>query len=158
VGAWARLKGIQLQYWPELALFITGPPIYQHTAVNHEFWDIQQVRANASVFWRVDIQGQIANQVRQTKRYQQLQMEQVHEEGLALIAKILVAQKLMGTLRDEVQQLGALLPFVAQAPAALDYAAILKTTEVVRSLRDQERKLRREVDELNTLFWFVDET
>jgi hypothetical protein len=47
---------------------------------------------------------------------------------------------------------------VAQAPAAVDYAGILKTTEVVRSLRDQERKLRREVDELNTLFWFVDET
>src|SRR5438046_4282904 len=32
VAAWAQVNGIKLQYWPELTIFVTGPPLYQRTA------------------------------------------------------------------------------------------------------------------------------
>jgi hypothetical protein len=156
-GAWARIKGIQLQYWPELTLFITGPPVYQHSAQNEAFWDLRQVRANANFFWRIDTRGAIATQLKQTRRDQELQLARLRQDGLILIEKMLVAQKLMGVLREQADQLHAILPLVSQIPVAVDYAGILEATEKARSLRDQERKLRRELSELNTLFWFVDE-
>jgi len=158
IAAWARIKGIQLQYWPELTLFITGPPVYQRSAGSEMFWDAGQIRANANFFWRIDTRGQIATQLRQTRRDQELQLVRLRQDALALIDKILAAQKLMGTLRQQADQLHQLLPLLAQVPPASDYTGILKATETAQSLRDQERKMRRELAELNTLFWFVDET
>jgi hypothetical protein len=158
VGAWARIKGIQLQYWPELTLFITGPPVYQKTAGVENFFDAGKLRANANFFWRLDTRGQISRQLKQTRRDNDLQLARLRQEALALIDKILAAQKLVGTLRKEADQLQQLAPLLGQIPPAADYTGILKTTETARSLRDQERKLRRELAELNTLFWFVDDT
>ncbi len=87
-----------------------------------------------------------------------MQLARLRLDGLALIDKILAAQKFMGSLRQQADQLHQLLPLLEQIPPAADYTGILKATENARALRDQERKLRRELAELNTLFWFVDET
>ena len=74
------------------------------------------------------------------------------------IDKILAAQKFMGTLRQQADQLNQVLPLLSQVPPAADYTGILKAAENARTLRDKERKLRRDLAELNTVFWFVDET
>ena len=81
----------------------------------------------------------------------------LRQDGITLIEKMLAAQKLMANLREQADQLHAILPLISQIPVAVDYAGILESSEKARSLRDQERKLRRELAELNTLFWFVDE-
>jgi hypothetical protein len=159
VGAWARIKGVQLQYWPDLTLFITGPPLYRRSTGGEEsFWDAGLVRANANFFWRLDTRGQISKQLRQTRRDQEMQLARLRQDALALIDKILAAQKLVGVLRQEASQLSQLAPLLGQIPPAADYTGILKANETARSLTDQERKLRRELAELNTLFWFVDDT
>jgi hypothetical protein len=157
-GAWARIKGIQLQYWPDLTLFISGPPLYQRSGQSETFWNAGQIRANANFYWRIDTRGQIANQLRQTERDQAMQLARLRLAAVALIDKILAAQKFMGTLRQQADELHQLVPLLGQIPPAADYTGILKATENGRTLRDQERKLRRELAELNTLFWFVDET
>jgi len=158
VAAWARIKGVQLQYWPELTIFITGPAVYQKSSGRESFWDAGMVRANANVFWRLDTRGQISRQIRQTKRDQEMQLARLRQDALALIDKILAAQKLVLVLRQQADQLSQLAPLLGQIPPAADYTGILKANETARSLRDQERKLRRELAELNTLFWFVDDT
>jgi len=158
VAAWARIKGIQLQYWPDLSVFVTGPPVYQRTAGTESFWNAGQLRVNANIFYRIDTRGQIATQVRQTRRDQELQIAALRQDALSLIDKILAAQKFMGTLRQQADQLNQVLPLLSQVPPAADYTGILKAAENARTLRDQERKLRRDLAELNTVFWFVDET
>lgn len=158
VAAWARIKGIQLQYWPDLSVFVTGPPVYQRSAGVESFWNAGQLRLNANVFYRIDTRGQIATQIRQTRRDQELQIARLRQDALALIDKILAAQKFMGTLRQQADQLKQVLPLLSQVPPAADYTGILKAAENARNLRDQERKLQRELAELNTVFWFVDDT
>jgi len=158
VAAWARVKGVQLQYWPELTIFITAPALYQKNGGTASFWDAGQLRANANFFWRLDTRGQIARQIRQTKREQEMQLTRLRQEALALIDKIVAAQKLVQSLRQEADRLSQLEPLLGQIPPAADYTGILKANETARSLRDQERKLRKELAELDTLFWFVDET
>jgi hypothetical protein len=157
VGAWARIVGIKLQYWPEVRLFVTGPPIYTRRAGSETFFDADQIRLTADVFWQLDIRGQIARQLRQTRREQELQIEQVRQQSIALIDRLLSAQKLVNDLRNEIAELDQVIPVVEALPPAAEFTSIVKAAETRSSLRDEERRLRRELAELNTLFWFVDE-
>jgi hypothetical protein len=157
VGAWARVVGIKLQYWPEMHLFVSGPPVYRHREGVDTFFDANEVRLVADVLWRLDTRGQVAKQLRQARRDQELQTARIRQESLALIDRILSAQRLIADLRAEVAELNQLIPVVESVPPTPDFAGIVKTAETRRSLRDRERRLRRDLAELNTLFWFVDE-
>jgi hypothetical protein len=157
VGAWARIVGIKLQYWPELRLFVTGPPIYTHRAGSETFFDADQIRVTADIFWQLDIRGQVGRQLRQTRREQELQIEQLRQQSIALIDRLLSAQKLVDDVRKEIAELDQVIPIVEALPPAAEFTSMVKAAETRTSLRDEERRLRRELAELNTLFWFVDE-
>jgi len=157
VGAWARMTGIKLQYWPDLRLFVSGPPVYSRRNGMERFFDADNIRFTADVFWRIDTRGQISRQLRQAQRDQDLQIARIRQESLALIDRLLAAQKILNELRTEIAELNQLIPVVESVPPPADFTGIVKAAETRRSLRDQERRLRRELAELNTLFWFVDE-
>jgi hypothetical protein len=157
VAAWAQVRGIKLQYWPELTIFVTGPPLYQRASGVQHFWSVGEIRASADFFWRLDTRGYVARQLRQARRDQTLQRARLRQETLSLMDKLLAAQKLTVYLQEQLGQLQQFIPILENGAPPQDYAGILKAVEVTRSLRDQERKLRRDLAELNTLFWFVDE-
>jgi hypothetical protein len=157
VGAWARLVGIKLQYWPEFRLFVTAPPVYQFRSGNERVFDTDEIRLTADLHWRLDTRGQVSKQLRQTRRDQELQIARIRQESMALIDRIVAAQRILGDLRAEIAELSQLIPIVESVPPPADFTGIVKTAETRRSLRDRERRLRRELAELNTLFWFVDE-
>ena len=157
VAAWARVTGIKLQYWPEARLVVSAPPLYRRRASDETFFDSEDVRLTADVFWRLDTRGHISKQLRQTRRDQELQIARIRQESLALIDRILTAQRLLEDLRIEIAELNQLIPVVEGIAPQADFTSIVNAAETRRSLRDQERRLRREVAELNTLFWFVDE-
>jgi hypothetical protein len=157
VGAWARITGIKLQYWPDLRLFVSGPPVYSRRSGMERFFDADNIRFTADVFWRVDTRGQISRQLRQTRRDQELQIARIRQESLGLIDRLLAAQKILTEVRTEIAELNQLIPVVESVAPPAEFTGIVKAAETRRSLRDQERRLRRELAELNTLFWFVDE-
>lgn len=158
VGAWARVTGIKLQYWPEVRLFLTAPAVYTRRGGEDTFFDAEDIRLTADVFWRLDTRGQVSKRLRQTRRDQELQVARIRQESLALIDRILTAQRLLEDLRTEIAELNQLIPIVEGIAPAADFTSIVNAAATRRSLRDQERRLRRDLAELNTLFWFVDET
>jgi hypothetical protein len=157
VGAWARIVGIKLEYWPDMRLFVSGPPVYSRREGMERIFDAENIRFTADIFWRLDTRGQISRQLRQARRDQELQVARIRQESLALIDRLLAAQKIANDLRSEIAELNQLIPVVESVPPPADFTGIVKAAETRRSLRDQERRLRRELAELNTLFWFVDE-
>lgn len=157
VGAWAQIVGIKLQYWPELNIFVTGPAVYQRINGMDKFWDASDIRLRADLFWRIDTRGYVARQLRQTRREQELQIARIRQEAIGLIDRLLAAQNLMTALGDQIRQIDQVIVLLERVPLPADFSGILKTAETNRSLRDQARKLRREMAELNALFWFVDE-
>lgn len=157
VGAWARLTGIKLRYWPDLRFFASAPPVYTRRGGVERVFDPEEIRITADIFWRLDTRGQIARQLRQTRRDQELQIARIRQESLLLIDRLLAAQRIADDLQMEIAELNQLIPIVESVPPPADFAGIVKAAETRRSLRDQERRLRRELAELNTLFWFVDE-
>jgi hypothetical protein len=157
-GAWARQVGIKLQYWPEVNFFITGPAVVQRTGGTTKTWSPENIVLRADFFWRLDTRGSVSRQLKQARRDNALQLAQIQQDSLALVEKLLTAQRLLNAARDQLIQLQRVIPLLEGAPLPADFAGILSQLDLYRNLREQERKLRREIAELNTLMWFVDES
>jgi hypothetical protein len=156
-GAWAREVGIKLQYWPEVNVFVTAPALYQRINGVNRTWRPDEIVLRGDFFWRIDTRGYVARQLKQARREQVLQLLQIQQDSLALIDKLLAAQRLLTLGREQLTQLQRVMPLLEQVPMPADFAGILSLLDLYRNLREQDRKLRREIAELNALMWFVDE-
>jgi hypothetical protein len=156
-GARATLLGMKLRYWPELNIFITGPPIYQRSFGQEKFWDSEQVRASADLFWTVDTRGNNARMIRQTVRQQDLQVRQYMQESLTLMNRLIYTQQVISTVQKQLSRVEMQLALLLSIPPAQNYEAIQKYAFDYRTLTQQQLQLKRELSELNALFWFVDE-
>ncbi|HYE33164.1 MAG TPA: hypothetical protein VEH27_17180 [Methylomirabilota bacterium] len=156
-AAKAQLLGIRLRYWPELNIYVTGPPIYQRYGNEGRWWDADQVRASADLFWNIDTRGYISRQMRQTKRSQALQRERMRMDALALIDRLIFTQGILEETNLKARLLNSRLQLLLAAPPGQDYTALQRFSADYRLLEDEQRNLRRQLAELNTLFWFVDE-
>lgn len=156
-AARAQLLGLKLRYWPELNIFVSGPPIYQRNAGMDRFWDAEDVRMSADLFWTLDTRGHIGRSIRQTKRAQELQKERQREEALNLMNRLLFTQQLTGSVQRQLARVESQLGLLLAIPPAQNYLAIQKYAYDYRSLTQQQLQLKRELSELNALFWFVDE-
>lgn len=156
-AAQAVLQGLKLRYWPELNIFITGPPIYQRLSGQERWWDADSLRASADIFWMVDTRGQIRRMIRQTARRQQLQNEQLRLENLALINRLIFTQELIDAVEQQLERVTLQLQLLVQVPPAQDFAAIERYARDYRLLTQEQLRLRQELSELNSLFWFVDD-
>ncbi|MFO1498471.1 MAG: hypothetical protein U1G07_08785 [Verrucomicrobiota bacterium] len=156
-AARAELAGLKLRYWPELNIFITGPPLYQRAFGEERFWDARDVRASADVFWWIDTRGYIARQIRQTKRQRDLQAARLRQDSLTLMDRLLFTQDLLKATLQKEQELAQQLAVLEAVPPAQNYAALQKYATDFQVTADQLRQVRHEAAELKALFWFVDE-
>lgn len=151
------LLGIKLRYWPELNIYITGPPIYQSIQGNARWWDADQLRGSADLYWQADTRGYVARQLRQTKRAQALQIEKFQNDSLLLMDRLLFTQDLMLRTQEQLDRTDKEMAFLLAVPPAQTYDAVQKYVEDYRQLAQRQIQLRRELAEFNALFWFVDE-
>lgn len=156
-AARATLQGLKLRYWPELNIFITGPPVYQRFAGNEVWWDSDSLRMNADLFWTIDTRGQVRRMIRQTARQQAIQLERYREETLSLMNRLLFTQELIGSVQQQLRRVEAQLQILLAVPPPQDFTAIQNYAQDYRTLNQEQLRLRRELSELNALFWFVDE-
>jgi hypothetical protein len=156
-SARAQLMGLKLQYWPELNIFVSGPPVYQRIFGTDRFWDADQVQASADLFWNIDTRGNLARSIRQTKRQQDLQKERYRQESLTLMNRLLFTKKIIDGVEKQLTRVENQLAVLLAIPVAQNYAALEKYSMDYRNLTEQQLQLRRDLSELNALFWFVDE-
>ncbi len=151
------LTGIKMRYWPELNIFITGPPIYQHISGKAYWWDASQVKGSADLYWQADTRGYISRQLKQTKRTQELQKARFEQEGEALVERLIFTQQLMKNTQEELDRTEKEIQFLLAVPPAQNFLSVQKYAEDYRQLTQQQIRLRRELSEFNSLFWFMDE-
>jgi hypothetical protein len=156
-AARAQLLGMKLRYWPELNIFITGPPIYQRQLGRDRFWDSEEVRASADLFWSIDTRGNTRRVIRQTTRQQNLQIQRYQQESLTLMNRLIYTQEVIDTVQKQLGRVESQLALLLAIPPAQNYTAIEKYAYDYRNLTQQQLQLKRELSELNALFWFVDE-
>ena len=151
------LTGIKMRYWPELNIFISGPPVYQRVSGNERWWDASQVRGSADLYWQLDTRGYVSRQLKQTKRSQALQMAHFEHESEALIDRLLLTQRLMKTTQEQLDRTNKEIQFLLAIPPAQNFLSVQKYAEDYRQLTQQQIRLRAEMAEFNALFWFMDE-
>lgn len=156
-AARAQLLGMKLRYWPELNIFVSGPPIYSRRAGTDRFWDSEDVQASADLFWTIDTRGNLGRSIRQTRRQQDLQKERYRQESLTLMNRLIFTQQLIDSVEAQLGQVESQLAILLAVPPAQNYAALEKYSQDYRNLTLQQIQLRRELSDLNALFWFVDE-
>ena len=105
----------------------------------------------------IDTRGNLTRAIRQTKRQQDLQKERYRQESLALMNRLIFTQDLIGAVTEDLLAVQAQLDVLLAVPPAQNFAAIEKYSQDYRTLVQQQFQLKRELSELNTLFWFVDE-
>ena len=71
--------------------------------------------------------------------------------------RLLFTQELIQSVEKQLARVEAQLALLLAVPPAQDYFAIQKYTVDYRSLTQQQLQLKRELSELNALFWFVDD-
>lgn len=156
-SARAQLLGIKLRYWPELNIFVSGPPIYSRQAGTDIFWDASQVRASADVFWTIDTRGYVSRQLKETKVQQELQRERLRLEAALLVDRLLFTQKIIASTTEQLARVRGQLKLLLAIPPSQTYFAIQQYANDYHSLTSKEVALRRELADLNSLFWFVDD-
>jgi outer membrane protein TolC len=156
-AARAQILGMKLRYWPELNIFITSPPLYQKQFGQERFWDSEEVRASADLFWTIDTRGNNARMIRQTVRQQDLQIQRYQQESLTLMNRLLYTQQIIDTVQKQLERVESQLALLLAIPPAQNYTAIEKYSIDYRTLTLQQLQLKRELSDLNALFWFVDE-
>jgi hypothetical protein len=156
-AAKATITGIKLRYWPELNIFITGPPVYQQFRGESKWWDADQVRGSADLYWQLDTRGYVRRQLKQTRRAQELQRARYEQESLALMDRLLFTQQLMTKSQEHLDRTTKELELLLAVPPAQNFLSLQKYVEDYQRLTEQQYRLRREVAEFNALFWFMDE-
>jgi hypothetical protein len=156
-AARAELAGIKLRYWPQLNIFVTGPPVYQQAFGQDQLWSARDVVASADLFWMIDTRGYISRQVRMTKRQQAIQEERLRQQALTLINKLLSTQELLEATHEKERDLEAEIQVMDAVPPAQNFASLQKYAADYQTTAEQLRQVRRETAELNCLFWFVDD-
>jgi hypothetical protein len=151
------ILGVKLRYWPELNIFISGPPVYQRVAGGDLWWDAEQVRGSADLFWQLDTRGYISRQIKQTRRSQALQKEKYEQESLALMDRLIFTQDLLKRTQEQLDRTDKEIQFLLATPPSQNFLSVQKYIEDYRQLTQQRIRLRHEVSEFNALFWFMDE-
>jgi hypothetical protein len=156
-AARAQLMGLKLRYWPELNIFISSPPIYSRFGGETVWWDADRLRGSADLFWTLDTRGNLGRSIRQTKRQQALQRERYRQEALSLMNKLIFTQGVIKSVNDQLTRVNQQISLLQAVPPAQSYFSIQKYAFDYRNLTQQQLQLKRDLSELNALFWFVDE-
>ena len=151
------ILGMKLHYWPELTIFISGPPIYQNVAGRDRWWDATQVRGSADLYWQLDTRGYIGRQIKQTRRSHALQREKFEQESLALMDRLIFTQDLLARTQEQLDRTNKEIEFLLAIPPSQTFSSVQKYIEDYRQLTQQRIRLRYEISEFNALFWFMDE-
>ena len=105
------------------------------------FWDSEEVRASADLFWNIDTRGNLTRTIRQTKRQQDLLAEQVPTYASEMDAAALIEM-----LEKEMKEAAANLDFEAAArlrDQLFELRAKRETTDRVRAGGLDRIKARR---------------
>jgi hypothetical protein len=143
----AQRQGLLVAEWPQVAVLLNAPPIYQRSAGRESYLSLGDVRVSGYISYGTDFRG-----TRALARAQSARRSELTRRELAL-----AQQAAMGRLKDGLAllaQLDTRLGHLHEAETTLENAGALVAAE---NLSRQAAELAEEVDDLNFSFWVLDD-
>lgn len=157
-GARLRQRGIKLQYWPDLQINLSSPPLYQVNQGRTRRWSGDDLVLNLSATVPLDLRGSISQQLRETKRdFARLEIK-IREQTAQTIQTLRQAQTSLTLNARQLQLTEARLDALRGLPSGMNPARARENLERLLSLDQQRTSLLLEKVQLEALFWLLDET
>jgi hypothetical protein len=153
-----RERGVKLQYWPDLRLSLSSPPLYQNNGGTSTDWDVDQVLFSANASMPIDIQGNISRQLRETRRDRDLQFARMAEQLDQTLQRLAASRDALAltTRRQRIADLR--LQGLRNLPLTQSAEAVRQNLDRLLRLDEQRTTLLLERARLEHLFWILDET
>lgn len=153
-----RVRGVKLQYWPDLSLNLSGPPLFQATGNRRSEFSADQVFLTLTGSVKLDLRGAIAQQLREAKRDYALLEARLREQNSQTIQRLQQALAALVRNARELQLTEARLGTLRGLPATTTPARARENLERLLALDQQRTSLLLERAQLEALFWLCDES
>jgi hypothetical protein len=156
-GARMTELGAQLNYWPDLRMTISSPPLFQSQGGQTFDWDKDAVNFSLSSSLSIDTQMRNAFRLRQIRRGNALILKSLEQESAEIIRRLKEGLATWQFNQDELllTETRHRLLLKSLATGSLDTAN--DRLESLLRVEEQLTRLRSEQAELEALFWRLDE-
>lgn len=153
-----RLRGVKLQYWPDLSINLSGPPIYQVAGGRNTSFSSDQIFVTLGTSLNLDLRGGIAQQLRETKRDFALLETRLREQNARLLQRLRQALDALALNTKQLRLTETRLDALRGLPVTHRPARARENLERLLALDQQRTALLLERAQLDALFWLLDET
>lgn len=153
-----RERGVKLQYWPDIRLSLSSPPLYQNAGGNTTSWDVDQVLFTANTSMPIDIQGNIARQLRETRRLRDLQFDRMEEQLRQTLQRLTASRDALVLTTRRLRIADIRFENLRTLPLTQSPEAVRQNLDRLLRLDEQRTTLVLERARLEHLFWILDES
>ncbi|MET0262254.1 MAG: hypothetical protein ABW223_05105, partial [Rariglobus sp.] len=153
-----RERGIKFQYWPDLRVSLSSPPLYQNNGGTTTAWDIDQVLFTATTSVPIDIQGNISRQLREARRDRDLQFARMADQLNITLQRLEVSREALALTARRLSITDLRLQGLRSLPLTQSADSVRQNLDRLLRLDEQRTTLILERARLEHLFWILDET
>ena len=153
-----RERGVKLQYWPDLRLSLTSPPLYQNNGGTTACWDVDQVLFSAHTTVPLDIQGNISRQLRETRRQRDLQFARMADQLDQTLQRLATSRDALVLTSRRLRIAELRLQGLRTLPLTQSPESVRQNLDRLLRLDEQRTTLLLERARLEHLFWILDES
>lgn len=157
-GARLRALGATLAFWPDLSIGISGPPVYQRTpSGGSSYWDPKAASANFNLAVPIDTKLSALYSLMETKRQVALMRDRMIQQNTLRVEKLIDTKKALEVQAARIRSVEHQFGILRGTPPPANYTQYGVWAQDLRSLLEQRSNLQSDRDELQMLFWFMDE-
>ncbi len=153
-----RERGIKLQYWPDLRLSLSSPPLYQDSGGVRSSWDVDQVLFSANTTMPIDFQGNIGRQLRESRRDRDLQFDRMADHLSLTLQRLAASRDALALTTRRLRVADLRLQALRTLPLTQSPERVRQNLDRLLRLDEQRTTLLLERARLEHLFWILDET
>lgn len=153
-----RERGIKLQYWPDLRLSLSSPPLYQNSGGTASSWNVDQVLFSANATMPIDLQGNIGRQLREFRRDRDLQFDRMADQLSLTLQRLAASRDALALTSRRLRVADLRLQALRTLPLTQSPESVRQNLDRLLRLDEQRTTLLLERARLEHLFWILDET
>jgi outer membrane protein TolC len=157
-AAHLRVRGVKLQYWPDLRVSLSSPPLYQNNGGTTTDWSVDQVLFTANTSMPIDIQGNIARQLREARRERDLQFARMADQLSTTLQRLAASRDALDLTARRLRIADIRLQGLRSLPLTQSAETVRENLDRLLRLDEQRTTLVLERARLEHLFWLLDES
>lgn len=157
-GARLRELGVKLQYWPDLNVSLTSPPLYQISGGHRRDWNFDDVRLNLTSTLRLDTQLRTAYRLRDVRRQVEILHERLKLDNAQRLQRLETAARTLELARARMALTEFRLRALRETPVSPEPRLARDHIESILLLDEQLASLQLEIAQLEAIFWLVDDS